>query len=1733
MLDFTDLLTVERGTPVTKPLPKRKSGLDFSDLLEVKPKVEKPSFVTKLKERFLPKKEVKPSTTRYSDWLKKRQQKKIKEGVKYPDLKSLIERLPEPTIPSAWESAEIPYIRKTLGLVTRPFGYQPYADLYTEEQIAKAKEAHPVATAIGEITGGIAPYLAVAPLFPQTLLGTAGTFGTVGGVRKLGQQKIEESLMAPRYKKVVDIAKEAGKEALFAPIWHYTRELKFIGRPFASALTKAGLRGVGSATLSKVFGADLASALKQGGIITALSLIFEAPALVKTSLGRGVIKEANRIAKEANLPEGKVAINVDILDQASLRTSLLKLVKGLTRLRGKRGIPQRPKLEVKPKFKGEGFKEYKAYQETLKAKEPLQPRKELLEFPLHPAPKGIEKILAPAELLEKPKPAELPKKAVEKPVSPPTEVPEVKPKPVEALKKVIEKVPEKEPAQVRLERLLSELGIEKGQKGIKEFRGILARAIQEGKTDEEIKEVLGPEVEEIKIPKTEPTKRGKLPTEASKQIKTLKENLKKVGKKQNQLQDYLTVVQVQDAQNYVNEILAREPKFNIEEKFDEGWSMGDFKDYFEKIKNKPKISKKTYSLPILKDYQTELKDKKNLFLNKPEKEREGIWSEEIEVIEREKEGLNKGIKVIEQLGGVEPESVYRLYQKEHSFKEIGKYLIGRLERGEVFDRIELVSEEKTKVPKAKYVEPDKLAKSVKFTYGQLAKQFDKLILTTYQHKKSFSDGKFMDFSEPPEGLMKIKKMNELEPAKVDKKQTKNNIDPIIKSATEKAKMAEVQSSEDKVVVKLAAGHYIQKIYYDYFRTHYPNAEFYYIPKPKKDALAGVAVRVDGKPQGVILEIKIEEPLRAEKIPKPTQKEAVKEVVTKKPTKRKPVPYTGSLLRNIIVSSKSMAEAQKTIKKKLGFDISISELKKLERQIKGGALPDVSDKIIQGVVDKIKQKHKTAGADYGIGSVADISPEDLKEGLSTIGAFKEGVGYTLEKLKHSLNLLEMPQNYLYAYEDSKPVAEGVIDSEVKLVRKEKAIDDLIGFLKKIKNKIRYEKVAQIIVEADKNNEEIKDIEELGLTSDERDVLLAFQKLRTVVKNQLIEEIMNSRFGIRLKSNGIKYTVRYIKADGNFAEKEWISEKQMQNLQQKYSDLEVLDAKEEVVFKRLDPETGKYVSEKRLVKDYDEALDILEKEQRDLIHQILPYVAWIPHSRRGGRYWVEAFEPLVSGETETKIFSARIPNYQEAKAMAEALQKKFPAARVNIKPHSLKQKFMPSFGTMADVQYFLNKNGVDPSSEQGQRIVNAYRSMSPLMSHLIHRQNIAGYRVDYDGIVESMDRSVRAALHRSFRLDIKDLRDKLNDITDDFRYNVAFNYLDALSSANPGNSLLDGAKAMTYFYLLANKMTYIIQNCSEPIWAIAAASEEITNPLRLGKALLTPLGKEYLKLYKQAQNEGILAPFFEREVVQENIFGKLDIFGRASERFSSTKVFEIGLKLAKAKGLKDQEAYRYAYQFLFNKGKPFYHQANKPNVTVRPGGQLIRRYGFILANWFIDWINKFARATGQRKLWALLGYIFLAGIGGLPFGRRLLRWLGWINFRKNPKYLTYREKILIGGFLAGFGLDTKFLQPVFARGMKEMFEIGAVTRSFIIYSSKLKSAQKAYQRYGILGMVSNLPLVGLQWPLGGYLKVTKGVKEKRGRRFKTIYKPRTFTEKLWTRMGLTPLELGEYYQRRREK
>ena len=132
---------------------------------------------------------------------------------------------------------------------------------------------------------------------------------------------------------------------------------------------------------------------------------------------------------------------------------------------------------------------------------------------------------------------------------------------------------------------------------------------------------------------------------------------------------------------------------------------------------------------------------------------------------------------------------------------------------------------------------------------------------------------------------------------------------------------------------------------------------------------------------------------------------------------------------------------------------------------------------------------------------------------------------------------------------------------------------------------------------------------------------------------------------------------------------------------------------------------------------------------------------------------------------------------------------------------------------------------------------------------------------------------------------------------------------------------------------------------------------------------------------------------------------------------------------------------------------------------------------------------------------------------------------LNFqRKDWDKMSAEEKMAWAGPLAtATGLDTKFMSPaVVIRGGEQ------IVRAPGALWDMQKQAYNNWQKYGIeAGLASYLP-GGLGRPITGYEKARQGVKVKRGDKIVTIYKPKTFHEKAYLTVGLTPMQLAQRYE-----
>ena len=187
---------------------------------------------------------------------------------------------------------------------------------YKAEGIRELAKEHPVAFDVGRTIGSIIPYvLGATALGPAegtiaSLLKTGALFGSIGGAQKAIEEAGTGKPMAQMLK---DIAIEAGKQSLFAPVFELGKAVELgegaypITRKILSALGRSAVTGAGVAGMQKVLYPETTNkeAMGQGATIGLLSLLGEVPGLAQTVLGR--LKKVQKA-----LPEAKAEAEVKV-----------------------------------------------------------------------------------------------------------------------------------------------------------------------------------------------------------------------------------------------------------------------------------------------------------------------------------------------------------------------------------------------------------------------------------------------------------------------------------------------------------------------------------------------------------------------------------------------------------------------------------------------------------------------------------------------------------------------------------------------------------------------------------------------------------------------------------------------------------------------------------------------------------------------------------------------------------------------------------------------------------------------------------------------------------------------------------------------------------------------------------------------------------------------------------------------------------------------------------------------------------------------------------------------------------------------------------------------------------------------------------------------------------------------------------------------------------------------------
>lgn len=181
-----------------------------------------------------------------------------------------------------------------------PFQKNPSPDM--DQYLSQLEKKHPIA----QVVAGTAPFIATSAFVPESLVPniyarTAAQFGIIGLTQSVGKAKFEDK---PLLDKAKDVGIETAKQTAFAPIYAKAQALQILDRPFATALSRAGIITAGSGVMSTFFGDNITEAFKQGGIYGAASLIMESPHLAHTVIGQGILKHMNSLSADMRVKTG-------------------------------------------------------------------------------------------------------------------------------------------------------------------------------------------------------------------------------------------------------------------------------------------------------------------------------------------------------------------------------------------------------------------------------------------------------------------------------------------------------------------------------------------------------------------------------------------------------------------------------------------------------------------------------------------------------------------------------------------------------------------------------------------------------------------------------------------------------------------------------------------------------------------------------------------------------------------------------------------------------------------------------------------------------------------------------------------------------------------------------------------------------------------------------------------------------------------------------------------------------------------------------------------------------------------------------------------------------------------------------------------------------------------------------------------------------------------------------------
>ena len=857
------------------------------------------------------------------------------------------------------------------------------------------------------------------------------------------------------------------------------------------------------------------------------------------------------------------------------------------------------------------------------------------------------------------------------------------------------------------------------------------------------------------------------------------------------------------------------------------------------------------------------------------------------------------------------------------------------------------------------------------------------------------------------------------------------------------------------------------------------------------------------------------------------------------------------IRDIIHTSATMEEAYQKVKTTLGkkLKLSLAEFQQYWIAYRGGPSEARAKTILLSLSRSIKPYGKF---DIGLTSDLGISGEAAIEELRKVaGISKENMKYYLTHYNEMLRLLLMPQNVLWnsknpiAHEIAGRIIDYLIRNTAQRVDVLRKVDAIRRYCKEFPEKS--DAIFEALRKADRKNDiDFKTFLPKDMNAQDWAVVRAIADLLLETKNRIMAKILKGTMGINARREGYRFKVFYVSKDGKFVIREWLTQGRVDRLKKTSLDVEIIDRKEIWSFRRVVAKEGKVRKETKIFKDMAEATVYEEKLKADLMEQILPYnlstgpnnediqINYIAHFREG-EYELKMYEKQENG-AEILRHSSMYKKPHEAEAVMRAMRADPQYSDPDVYRMVIKQKEnvlqIPHTGTAADVLFFLADSGIDVTSEMVQKFIKRFRSVSTLMSHFIQSHNISGWSRTKEDILKGIERSALAAGRDEFREDMKDLLGPAIDgidvvhIEDRGLKNIAFNYITAYLLPDESWGPADFGRAFVYTYVLGNKLSACVQNISEGFWAVIGVLRLSKNPAAV--FAMKP-GKDYAYLYDRAEKEGATSAMMLHQEAHYKMMEAMFIGNRASEKALNVFSFDMGVRLGIQNGVPKDKLYNYAVRFVFNECKPLYRPENKMALLNKfRSGKVLGKYIFPMLSFVMDKYNKFVLWDAKGKfLWMLLA-VMLGGIGGLPWGRRLLRKLFPQMFEKAPRYLNTWERLILAGTPGMFGFDPDFLNYV-NQVVKGVGNLGWGMEGML---SNVENMIGGMDRYGLAGALSQLPLGGAQFPILGYAKMKKGVIRGAGAGKRVFYEPKTIREKLVTLLLPKTFEYGELLKRERD-